>query len=142
MVTALMRTSARILTGSTYAVLGADAVREPGGRVQQAAPLLARIRKVAPMPADDELLVRGNAAVQAVAGGMLAVGVLPRLSAMAIAASLVPTTLAGHAFWEIEDPTARKLQRIQFHKNAALIGGLLYAVLAETRRVDRSAPDA
>ncbi|MBO2463953.1 DoxX family protein [Actinomadura violacea] len=139
MVTALMRAGARVLTGSTYAVLGADAVREPGGRVQQAAPLLAKIRKVVPLP-DDELVVRGNAAVQTVAGGMLAIGVLPRISAVAIAASLVPTTLAGHAFWEIEDSATRKLQRIQFHKNATMLGGLLFAVVAETHRRDRSAP--
>lgn len=132
MVTALLRVGARVLTGSTYAVLGADAVREPGGRVQQAAPLLGRIRKVVPLPSD-ELVVRGNAAVQVVAGGLLAVGVLPRTSALALAASLVPTTLAGHAFWEHEDPATRKLQRVQFHKNMAMIGGLLFAVAAETR---------
>lgn len=133
MVTAWLRVGARVLTGSTYAVLGADAVREPGGRVQQAAPLLAGIRKVVPLP-DDELVVRANAAVQAVAGGMLAIGLLPRLSATAVAASLVPTTLAGHAYWEIDDPAARKAQRVQFHKNMAMIGGLLFAILAEGPR--------
>ncbi|MDL4817239.1 hypothetical protein [Actinomadura opuntiae] len=73
---------------------------------------------------------------------MLAAVVLPRLAAMAIAAPLVPTTLAGHAFWELEDPMARKLQRIQFHKNAALIGGLLYAALAENRGAHRAAQEA
>ncbi|MBO2465436.1 DoxX family protein [Actinomadura violacea] len=137
MVTALIRAGARVLTGSSYAVFGAAALSEPGGRVHQAAPLLAKIRKVVPLP-DDELVVRGNGAVQLIAGGLLAVGVLPRLSALAITVSLVPTTLAGHAFWEIEDPTARKLQRVQFQKNTAMIGGLLFAVAAETRAKDRS----
>jgi putative oxidoreductase len=51
-----------------------------------------------------------------------------RLAALALAGSLIPTTLAGHAYWEHDDPTARKLQRIQFHKNMAMIGGLLFAV--------------
>jgi len=37
--------------------------------------------------------------------------------------SLVPTTWAGHLYWTVEDPGARKLQRIQFHKNMAMIGG-------------------
>ncbi len=55
--------------------------------------------------------------------------VSPRLSALTLAASLVPTTLAGHAYWKIEDPAARKVQRIQFHKNMAMIGGLLFAAL-------------
>jgi len=52
-----------------------------------------------------------------------------RLSALALAGSLVPTTLAGHSYWKIEDPELRKLQRIQFHKNMAMIGGLLFAAL-------------
>ena len=75
------------------------------------------------------MVVRANAAVQVVAGAALALGRAPRLSALVLAGSLVPTTLAGHAYWTIEDPAARKLQRIQFHKNMAMIGGLLLAVL-------------
>jgi len=39
-----VRTVARLLTGSTYAILGAAAVREPGMRVTQAAATLAAIR--------------------------------------------------------------------------------------------------
>ncbi len=128
-IVAPLRPAARILTGSTYILLGIDALREPGGRVNQAAPVLAVVRKRVPLPADDELVVRGNAAVQVLAGTLLALGRAPRLSALALAASLVPTTLAGHAYWTIEDPAARQLQRIQFHKNLAMIGGLLFAVL-------------
>jgi putative oxidoreductase len=124
-----LRPAARVLTGSTYILLGFDAFRAPGGRVDQAAPVLATIRKAVPLPDDDELVVRGNAAVQVVAGALLALGIAPRLSALALAGSLVPTTLAGHSYWAIEDPDQAKLQRIQFHKNMALIGGLLFAVL-------------
>ncbi len=123
------RTVARLLTGSTYAILGADAVREPGMRVTQAAATLAAIRRTLPLPGDDVMVVRGNAAVQAVAGVLLATGVLHRISALALAGSLIPTTWAGHAFWTIEDPAMRKQQRIQFHKNMAMIGGLLFAAL-------------
>ncbi len=128
-VLALLRPPARILTGSTYVLLGFDALRAPGTRVDQAGPVLATMRKVAPLPADDELVVRGNAAVQVVAGTLLALGKAPRLSALALAGSLIPTTLAGHSYWKIEDPDVRKVQRIQFHKNMAMIGGLLFAVL-------------
>jgi uncharacterized membrane protein YphA (DoxX/SURF4 family) len=126
---AALRPAARILTGSTYALLGYDALTAPGGRVGLAAPLLARIRKVVPLPADDELIVRGNAAVQVAGGTLLALGIAPRLSGLALAGSLIPTTLAGHAYWTVEDPAARKQQRTQFHKNMALIGGLLFAAL-------------
>jgi putative oxidoreductase len=110
-------------------LLGFDALRAPGARVDQAATVLTAVRKIVPLPADDALVVRGNAAVQVLAGTLLALGRAPRLSALALAGSLLPTTMAGHAYWTIEDPAARKQQRIQFHKNMAMIGGLLFAVL-------------
>jgi len=126
-----LRPAARVLTGSTYVLLGFDALREPGGRVDQAAPVLASLRKVAPLPEDDELVVRANAAVMVASGTLLALGIAPRLSALALACSLIPTTLAGHSYWAIEDPAVRKQQRIQFHKNMAMLGGLLLAVIDE-----------
>ena len=128
-VLAPLRHPARLLTGSTYILLGFDALRAPGTRVDQAAEVLSAIRTYVPLPKDDELVVRGNAAVQVAAGGLLALGIAPRLSALALAGSLVPTTLAGHSYWKLEDPAARKIQRIQFHKNLAMIGGLLFAAL-------------
>jgi putative oxidoreductase len=124
-----LRPAARILTGSTYVLLGFDALRAPGARVDLAAPVLAAFRKAVPLPADDELVVRGNAAVQVLGGALLALGIAPRLSALALAGSLIPTTLAGHSYWAVDDPDQAKLQRIQFHKNMAMIGGLLFAVL-------------
>ena len=93
--------------------------------------MLAAIRKWVPLPEDDELVVRGNAAVMVAGGTLLALGIAPRLSALALAGSLIPTTLAGHSYWAIEDPVARKQQRIQFHKNMAMLGGLLLAVIDE-----------
>jgi uncharacterized membrane protein YphA (DoxX/SURF4 family) len=122
-----LRAAARLLTGSTYAVLGYDAWRAPGGRVDLAADTIAALRRVVPLP-DDETVVRGNAAVQTVAGTTLALGVLPRMSALALLCSMVPTTVAGHGFWTVDDPTARKAQRVQFHKNLAMLGGLLLVV--------------
>jgi uncharacterized membrane protein YphA (DoxX/SURF4 family) len=129
-----LRPAARALTGSTYILLGFDALRAPGGRVDQAGPVLAAMRKWIPLPADDEMVVRGNAAVQVAAGALLVLGKAPRLSALALAGSLIPTTLAGHSYWKLEDAAARKAQRIQFHKNLAMIGGLLFAVLDQPQR--------
>ena len=66
--------------------------------------------------ADTEQLVKLNGAVQVAAGTTLALGILPRVSALVLAASLVPTTLAGHRFWEEEDEAARAQQTVQFLK--------------------------
>ena len=132
-VLAPLRPAARALTGSTYALLGFDALRAPGGRVDQAGDVLGALRKWGvPLPADDEVVVRANAAVMVVAGTTLALGRFPRLSALALAGSLIPTTLAGHSYWALESEAERKAQRIQFHKNMALIGGLLFAVLEQS----------
>lgn len=76
---------------------------------------------------DPERLVRINGAVQVGAGVMLATGRFPRVAALALAGSLVPTTLAGHAWWKEEDPNRRADQRTQFIKNLSLLGGLLIA---------------
>jgi uncharacterized membrane protein YphA (DoxX/SURF4 family) len=118
--------------GTTYAVLGYDAWREPGGRVAQASETLAALRNVLPIPDDDEAVVRANGGAQAAAGALLALGIMPRLSATVLAGSMVPTSLAGHAFWKIDDPVMRKTQRVQFLKNLAMIGGLL--AVAGTKR--------
>jgi len=124
-----LRPAARFLTGSTYAVLGYDAARQPGPRVDAAATFMAAIRKEVPLPISDEQVVRVNGAIQTACGVLLAVGVAPRLSALVLAGSLIPTTLAGHPFWSVQDPAARKQQQVQFHKNMAMIGGLLFAAL-------------
>ena len=124
-----LRVVARILTGSTYIVLGADALLAPGKRPEIAGETLAAIRKVVPLPENDTLLVQANAAVMVGGGAMLALGRAPRLAALALAASLVPTTAAAHSYWTIDDPAARTQQKIHFWKNASLLGGLLLVVL-------------
>ncbi len=61
-----------------------------------------------------------------VAGACLAAGWFPRLASLALAGTLVPTTAAGHRFWEAEDAD-RAQQRIHFLKNLSMFGGLLIA---------------
>ncbi len=71
--------------------------------------------------------MRVNAAVQVVGGTLLSLNKFPRLAALALAGSIVPTTLAGHRFWEENDPTSKTSQQIHFFKNASMLGGLLIA---------------
>lgn len=125
----VLRTSARALTGWLFVEAGYAVVRAPGGRVDLAGGTLDAIRKVVPLPADDETLVKANGAAQLVAGAALALGVLPRTSAAVLAASLLPTSIAGHPYWTIEDPAQRQAQKLQFQKNMAMLGGLLFAVI-------------
>lgn len=77
---------------------------------------------------DSATLAKLNGITMVAAGGGLALGVMPRLNAAILAAQLVPTTLAGHRFWELEGQE-RADQQISFTKNVAIAGGLLAIAL-------------
>ncbi|MGH7316915.1 MAG: hypothetical protein ACREJS_11700, partial [Candidatus Rokuibacteriota bacterium] len=64
---------------------------------------------------------------QTVAVALLATGKITRLAADILAATLVPSTAAGHRFWEEDDPAVRANQRVHFLKNVSMMGGLLLA---------------
>jgi putative oxidoreductase len=68
--------------------------------------------------------VQINGATQATCGVLLALGVAPRLSALVLAGSMIPTTLAAHRFWAVENPGARKQQQVHTTLCAGLV--LLY----------------
>jgi hypothetical protein len=57
----------------------------------------------------------------------LAAGKFRRLAALALIGSIVPTTYAGHRFWEESDPATRAQQKMHFVKNLGLLGGLILA---------------
>lgn len=117
------------MLAAVFVTSGWDTMLKPGPRVPPAEDVAQRA--AAPLPAlrelDTETLVRVNAAVQLGAGALLGMGRVPRSSALVLAASLVPTTLAAHRFWEFDEHTARQQQRIHFLKNVGLLGGLLTA---------------
>lgn len=115
---------------------GINALKAPQGHVQVAKPVLDAVSpavdkavEVAPIDQrpDDEMLIKIDAGVKIVAGSMLALGKFPRLASTALAASLIPTTLAAHRFWEEEDEQTKAQQQIHFLKNVGLLGGLLIA---------------
>jgi uncharacterized membrane protein YphA (DoxX/SURF4 family) len=119
---------ARPLLAGMFVYGGIDAFRNPGGKVPRAEMVAPDIADLVGVDADTEQLVQFNGAVQVAAGITLALGIFPRVSALVLAGSLVPTTLAGHRFWDEDDPGARAQQTIQFLKNAAMMGGLLLIV--------------
>ncbi len=123
----LLRRVARPLLAAVFVVEGIDLVRHPGPRVEAARPLVDKLAEPLRLPDDPELLLRANGAAMAGAGAMLGIGRFPRLSALVLAASLVPTTYVEHPFWVEKDDEVKKQQRQAFLKNAALLGGLLIA---------------
>lgn len=125
----LVRRIARPLLASLFVQGGIDTLRDPASRVPAAEPVARRLGPRLGLDQDTETLVKLNAATQVAAGLMLATGRAPRLSALVLAGTLVPTTLAGHRFWEAQDKAARRQQQIQFLKNASVFGGLLLAAV-------------
>jgi putative oxidoreductase len=120
-----LRAAGRVALAAMFITGGADALFDPGPRAPKAAEI--------GVPLDPEVAVRANGAAMLAAGTALALGVWPRLAAAVLAGSLVPTTLAGHPYWQVEDPAMRRQQRMHFFKNVGLFGGALL-VLSERRR--------
>jgi putative oxidoreductase len=130
----LVRRIARPLLASSFIYGGITTLRNPQAHVPGARPVVEKVTEQADkqlpvqLPRDVEQWVKIDAAVKVVAGTLFALGKLPRLSALLLAGSIVPTTLAGHRFWEAEGP-AKQGHLVHFLKNLGLLGGLLIAAV-------------
>ncbi len=125
----LVRRIARPLLASTFIQGGIETLRNPEPRMARAEKLdipskpgMAKLNITS-----TEQAVKVNAAVQIVAGSLLSLNRFPRVASLALAGSIIPTTLAGHRFWEEQDPTRKVGQQAHFFKNASMLGGLLIA---------------
>jgi len=67
-----------------------------------------------------EVLLVGTIIIELIGGLMLAIGWKARLAAWAIFLFIIPTTVIFHPVW------ADASQMIQFNKNLAIMGGMLY----------------
>lgn len=114
------------LLASIFIRGGLDAATNPEGKVKTAEKVTGPIaQRVTALPDDTETLVRLNGVTQVAAGATLSLGICRRLSAAVLIGTLVPTTMAGHRFWEELDEDARNMQITHFAKNLGLLGGLL-----------------
>ena len=114
----ILKFAGRAALAAIFIQGGIDSVRSPAGR--------ARMVEQAGLP-QPQLLTRLNGGVMAGAGTLLALGLAPRSSALALLASLLPTTIIGHAFWNAQGQE-RQGQMVHFAKNLAMMGALLLVV--------------
>jgi len=87
------------------------------GVPEQAAPLFMMVGRLA----------------QVLAGVALLVGFRERLAALILFLFLVPATLIAHNFWAYSGPQFQ-VQLVNFSKNVAILGGLLFIACRETPR--------
>ncbi|MCZ2858445.1 DoxX family protein [Blastococcus sp. VKM Ac-2987] len=131
----LVRRIARPLLAAPFVYGGVSTLRKPQDRVPGARPVVEKIADTADkqlpvqLPRDVEQWVKVDAAIKVAAGSLFALNRFPRLTALVLSASIVPTTLAGHRFWEHDDPTEQFGQISNFLKNTGLLGGLLLAAV-------------
>jgi uncharacterized membrane protein YphA (DoxX/SURF4 family) len=128
----LIRRIARPMLAATFITRGVDAVRSPKPAADAARPTLEGLSKlpgpVGPnVPTNPETVAKVTAGVQIGAGLLLAAGRLPRLSSAALAVSVVPGSLGGHAFWNETDPARKAAERRALITDVGLIGGLIIA---------------
>jgi uncharacterized membrane protein YphA (DoxX/SURF4 family) len=127
----IMRRIARPMLAAVFVSGGIEQLRNPKPPMRAAEPVLDEtVGKVADklpdeVPTDTESMVKIDAVVKIGAGLALALNKFPRLAALLLAGSLIPTTAAGHRFWECDDPGERATQKMHFFKNIGLLGGLM-----------------
>lgn len=113
-----LRRLARPLLAAGFVVNGVDSLRNPQPHVA-----LAENAGLT----DADRLVRINGATQVAGGLLLTTNRLPRLAALVLASSLVPTAAVRDAFWSESDPAARQHKKQGLLADLGLLGGLLVA---------------
>lgn len=128
----MIRRIARPLLGSVFVYTGYTGLTsDPGRKADTVAPLVHKATEALPdspvVPTSARTWVRINSGIQLGGGLLLAAGRVPRASSLALAGTLVPSTVLDHPFWAQSDPDARREQQLHFVKNLSLLGGLLIA---------------
>ena len=110
--------AARILIAVVFVLNGL-------GIVDQTIPAKELMERGAPVSLVPVIMLAGRV-LELAAGFGLALGVFPRLMALALFAFLVPAPFISHSFWLAAGTPAFQEQLINFSKNIAIWGGLLF----------------
>ncbi|MBB1026283.1 DoxX family membrane protein, partial [Dietzia sp. DQ11-38-2] len=139
----MIRRLARPMLATVFVIDGVETLRNPQAHVAKAAPLVDKAAplvekgeqavnehvttSVPPVTKDTETLVKALAGVKVGAGVLFALGKAPRLSALALTASHLPTTVTRNDFWAESDSAAKSRKTTGLATDVALLGALLLA---------------
>ena len=107
----------RIIFGLYFAYSGFNHFMNGASMVGYAA------SKKVPLP---KLAVYGSGLIVLLGGLGVACGYHMIVSLSLLILFLVPTTIFMHDFWKENDPSARMSQKVNFFKNIALLGAVLF----------------
>ena len=110
--------AARILVALVFLVNGL-------GIIDQAEALRELIQRGCPEAIAPGLLIFGRS-IEVIAGFAIALGIYPRIAAVWLMIFLLPATWVGHPFWLLTGTPTFTPQLINFFKNIAILGGLLF----------------
>ena len=127
--------SARILVATLFLMNGF-------GIVDQSFAIHEMIARGIPANLASALNMAGRV-VEIFSGAGLLFGLYPQICAVALIAFLIPATLIAHPFW-IEPSKLFQIQLVNFLKNLAIMGGLLFIASASshwrTAKAERTQP--
>jgi putative oxidoreductase len=124
----IVRRLARPLLAASFVQEGVDAVLHPGKRAERARPLVDAVAGPLGLPKDPELLIRANGAVMAGAGALFALGRMPRLTSLALAATVAPGIYLHIASLRSDkDADSRRSERDDLMRDLGRLGGALLA---------------
>jgi putative oxidoreductase len=124
----IVRRIARPLLAAPLIQSGIETARHPGPQAELARPLIQQVQQPLRLPADEVVVVRIAGLLTAGAGTLLALGKLPRLSALTLVLT-APVVQSNQPFWKEKDAHLRAVQRNEFLKNLGLLGGTLLAAV-------------
>ncbi|WP_237165850.1 DoxX family membrane protein [Mycolicibacterium peregrinum] len=128
----LIRRIARPMLSATFIARGVETLRDPSTSTESTRRTLGALSALpgpvgAGVPNNADTVARVNAAVQVGGGLLLALGRAPRLTAAALAITMIPRSIGSQAFLKDSDPQHAAAQRREFLTDVSLLGGLIIA---------------
>ncbi|WP_141494269.1 DoxX family protein [Kytococcus schroeteri] len=123
-----IRLIARPMLGAIFVSTGVNHIKNPAYGSEVAQRFADENLEPLGVDVDGPTLMKLHGYASVLAGSGLALGVAPRLCALALAADVTAVNLATHRFWE-QQGEERQGTQIQFFKDLAIAGGLLVAAV-------------